>query len=1624
VDECDENLHTCHEHATCSNTIGAYSCTCNAGFSGDGFSCVDEAAPVISCLATQHASTAGQDAVVVYANPEMSDNDGIALASCAPASGSRFLLGETTVTCYAEDHTGNSETCSFSVLMADAGAPSLTCPSNIQLVAPLGSATAVASWNAPNATDNSGEVLVPTTSVASGSAFSIGTTDVIASATDSAGNTGSCVFVVHVADQEAPTVACPASIEQATDPGVATAMVTWATPTTTDNSGGPITLTYNKDHFSGYTFPLGRTYVRVEARDASGNAAECDFNVRVVDTEPPAIEGCPADVVVANNPGRPHATVTWSDPVATDNSGDAVTYSYSPARTDRFLIGTTTVTASVADRIGNTATCTFEVTVNDVEAPVVQCPSNIIQNADVDAATASVAYNELALVSDNSGDSVIPAEYSVASGSTFALGLTSVHVHATDAAGNVGRCIFNVTVADAQPPAVTCPLDAMLRTSAGAATAVAEWADASASDNSGAVPTVTFDVPRGSTLAIGPHTVTATAADAAGNTASCTFTVTVNDVEAPTIACPGDIEQPADAGAVVATVSWPAPSTSDNSGGTVVTSASIASGSAFELGVTAVTMTATDTAGNMATCTFSVEIVDEEKPAMTCPAAVSAPTNPGATEGTAVLGEVIASDASGGTVAVTCSAASGDTFPLGTTVVICNGTDEAGNVGGCSTRVHIYDGEAPMVACPADVSAAAGADESSAPIVYQTPTATDNVGVDGSVTCSVTSGSSFGIGEHEIHCVAHDAAGNEGSCTFTAVVVDTQAPQVTCPADVTLSTDTGVATATFVFSAPTATDNHQGASIEVECDPYAMDDAVPLGTHGITCTATDPSGNAAQCAFEVTVVDSERPQLSNCGNVRSVPTDVGRADGTVMYTIPEATDNSGTSPLVTCSPAPGSILALGNHSVSCAASDTAGNTGTCSWVMRVVDNEAPAVVCAGNITAPADAGKAHASGVVVPAASAQDNSGHIVDGPTCEEQAEAGVFPIGETTVACSARDAAGNVGRCTLKVTVTDVEAPAISCPSNVKAVTASGAATASLVLPMAAATDNSGSVASIGCDLSGRVTLAAGLHTVACTAADAAGNENGCAFTVDVQDHEAPVVTCPSVTLVVGNAPGEAHATPSFALPPATDNVDAADDIAVSCAPSSGSTFALGTTSVTCSAVDTFGNVGTCSFNVRVEDREAPVLSCSAPLTFFATTETSTAMLDYALPAVTDNDPRQMPAPICSPEAGTSLAVGSHRVGCAASDSRGNTGTCSIAVEVLAPTTTTDTTTTTAATTTTTAATTSTTTTTTAASGVSTTTAAGSTSVGGGGSSTATTTGGSGGSSTTTGASGTTTTTTTSVGGGGSSTPTTTPTTTVTTTSSTSASTTRTTTTTAARVLLSEKLRYTSPNCTASQEHVDLVLAENLHTAIVAALTAYALDGVTVLVYPAPVAGAIQIEYSLMVVVSQQSATESAMAALAVTLDAKMDAIDEASMSVTCKFFEEHDYTRETDSDTIDSDGGSKKVNDNGIGGPSSYIVIAIVAGVVLLAVIILGVTRYRRRTDEGGFSLRRGAGAFAGADFSNPLANAAERGVAFDNEIYDYLDVDSSDDDNDSRDVAILVPPPLSRGNSRRSLEWQNM
>ncbi|MCY1073276.1 ELWxxDGT repeat protein [Archangium lansingense] len=318
-------------------------------------------------------------------------------------------------------------------------------------------------------------------------------------------------------DTTLPVLVCPAAVTlEASSASGATA--SWPDARVSDDVSASIPLTYS--HVPGTAFPLGTTVVTVTARDAADNEAGCAFDVVVRDSIAPVVS-CPADVEVAVS-GPEGTPVTFAEATASDGVTARPEVTYSHASGSAFPVGQTVVTATARDVAGNAGTCTFRVTVRDTTKPSVTCPAAMT----VEATGPSGAPVTFAATATDDGTVHPKVTYSPAPGGTFPMGETSVTVTAKDAAGNAATCSFGVVVRDTTAPVLTCLADVEVETREASGRAV-EYPEATASDAVTAIPEVTYSHVSGNAFPVGTTLVTATVTDAAGNSATCSFGVTV-----------------------------------------------------------------------------------------------------------------------------------------------------------------------------------------------------------------------------------------------------------------------------------------------------------------------------------------------------------------------------------------------------------------------------------------------------------------------------------------------------------------------------------------------------------------------------------------------------------------------------------------------------------------------------------------------------------------------------------------------------------------------------------------------------------------------------------------------------------------------------------------------------------------------------------------------------------------------------------------------------------------------------------------------------------------------------------------------------------------------------------------
>ena len=156
-------------------------------------------------------------------------------------------------------------------------------PDNIQVGTEAGEATAIATYDAPTATDETDGPVTPEriSGPASGSAFPVGSTTVTYRATDAAGNSATASFSVTVTDGEKPLFSSfPSDIVLQLDYPQSSIAATWPEPVASDNTPG-VVVTRIAGPASGSSFPVGQTTITYEARDVSDNVTERSFTITV-----------------------------------------------------------------------------------------------------------------------------------------------------------------------------------------------------------------------------------------------------------------------------------------------------------------------------------------------------------------------------------------------------------------------------------------------------------------------------------------------------------------------------------------------------------------------------------------------------------------------------------------------------------------------------------------------------------------------------------------------------------------------------------------------------------------------------------------------------------------------------------------------------------------------------------------------------------------------------------------------------------------------------------------------------------------------------------------------------------------------------------------------------------------------------------------------------------------------------------------------------------------------------------------------------------------------------------------------------------------------------------------------
>lgn len=815
-----------------------------------------------------------------------------------------------------------------------------------------------------------------------------------------------------------------------------------------------------------------------------------------------------------------------------------------------------------------------------------------------------------------------------------------------------------VNVIDNIPPTITC-IGNQVRNAGATCTYTAVGAEFDyATVNDNCATNITYSLSGattgtgGSTLAgvifgKGVTNVTWTVKDNALPTplqASCTFTVTVNDITPPTLSCPANVVAPSapangvcqwiGTGLGVSNAMVADNCASDASLlATLVNSVTMsgigdANGYAFPLGITNVTYSINDGANPPVFCMFSVNVTDQTNPTITCPANITVNA-----AGSPACNYTVLNNSFNATASDNCSlipgqpvvvstpgyngltTLNGASFNVGTTAVTWSATDGTGNVSTCAFNVTVNDVTDPtVVALPPGVVTFQS--------VFNVNTAPGS--------CSQS------VSWYRPSVLTHTATDCSGIVTLTEnSTVDINCPGLSCVNDPSFFTDNGVTPYPYDETNPL----HWVTPVSAE---------FPVGTTVISYDYEDAFGNTTTITVTVNVAETEDPNANCVTGPVSIALDplLGVANVAAGVINNGSTDNCGIQSLAV-SPSLFNCTQLGTQNVTLTVTDNAGNTDDCTTTVFVSDNTLPVIGCPSSFVVAANANcQATVPGLIFNVGSSSpavmeyfDNAldpcgltfayqvnglplgftplGLYVSNPV---NLSGVVFNAGNNSVTLRATDGSGNITVCNFTVSVQDQTAPIYKPNTVMPAYTNPGPAAGSTIManvPNLAScsakaiwsdpefVDNcGGSVTIVSQSAFSNVTIFSadngGITPVTYVVKDAAGNLYSHVFNVLVVDNQLPVAKCKDITVNLSSTigAGSVVVTPANIDNVSTDNCGyfyVSTNATYTCAN-------LGANNYTLQIQDAAGNAASCVGVVTVQDVTAPTFTCPANVTLNA--------------------------------------------------------------------------------------------------------------------------------------------------------------------------------------------------------------------------------------------------------------------------------------------------------------------------------------------------------------------------------------------------------------------------------------
>jgi len=1093
---------------------------------------LDNEAPMITCVTntTRDTDSGGCEYTVVGTEFDATFTDNCSNTTISndfngksSLAGESLLKGENIII-WAVNSNGQTATCTTVITVEDNEAPTITCPDDIEVVTDLGICGAVVDFEV-TITDNCSTQ--STEQFIVNGDFEMGTLE---GWTDISGGAGAFILNDGSISPDGPsssTAPITGSFDLLTNQnGPSTHMISQPIIIPSNVILSEVSWNDRIRSYADFNDPIQE--FRVELLDATMNSIHEIYstnpgdptiqngpNSRLFDltTILKSLEGQTVYLSFYQKTESFFFNVNIDDVsfiVKTMGSDTTITQTAGLESGSEFPTGTTTNTFVVTDSSGNTAICSFDVTINDTEAPVITAEA--AQDVNLDAACSIEVPNLVdgSSATDNCTATITQLPLAGTVVSSEHNGTVEVIVTATDAAGNIDETTVVLTAKDVSAPVLTAESDQDVNLDDACSITVPNLVDGStATDNCTYMIT---QLPSAGTVVPSAHNgtvnVVVTATDAAGSKDETTVVLTAKDVSAPVLTAEANQDVNLEGDCSILVPNLVDGSTATDNCTNTITQLPLAGTEvpSAHNGTVDVVVTATDAAGSKDEMTVVLTAKDVTKPVLTAESDQDVNLDGFCS---ITVPDVLGTATDNCTVSIVQVPAAGYVVSSehdGTVDVVVTATDAAGNTDEMTVVLTAKDVSAPVLTAEADQDVDLDdACSITVPNLVDGSTATDNctytitqLPLAGTVVPSVHNGTV------DVVVTATDAAGNTDEMTVVLTAKDVSAPVLTAEANQDVDLDDACSiTVPNLVDGSAATDNCTYTITQLPIAGTVVP-SVHNGTVDVVVTATDAAGNTDESTVVLTAKDNEAPVLT-----AEADQDVELNDA-CSITVPNLVDGSSATDNCTYTisqvPVEGTVVPSehnGTVYIVVTATDAAGNIDKTTVVLTAKDVTKPELTAVEdkieNVTDSCE--------FVIPDYTSETRVTDNCGASTISQTPVVGTVVSGHGTVqviTLTANDGNGNSASTEFTMSLVDKIVPTPSKAALEDVTAECEVLEADVTVPTA--TDNCGGVVSVTHDVSFPITTQ-GLTVITWSFEDANGNIAKQTQDVVIEDVNAPV-------------------------------------------------------------------------------------------------------------------------------------------------------------------------------------------------------------------------------------------------------------------------------------------------------------------------------------------------------------------------------------------------------------------------------------------------------------------------------------------------------------------------------------